>query len=123
MKGSSGNSNNTSRQLNCAHQTSRREVVLHASLADISSRIDSKQRLLAELQSRTVQLDRLRQHYQRQLEVLQAKIRETEAERDSVMANLDRVEHSEHEKLKRIRSDYEKRLQSMQVSRLIIKNY
>ncbi|KAF6779862.1 hypothetical protein AHF37_00633 [Paragonimus kellicotti] len=90
------------------------EAKLHRSLAHISSQIDSKQRLVAELQSKAAQLDQLRRHYERQLNNLQARIRDTERERDTVMANIGQLEHTGEERLRRTREEFEKRLASLQ---------
>ncbi|VDP73760.1 unnamed protein product [Echinostoma caproni] len=90
------------------------EAKLHRSLASVSSAIDSKQRLLAELQSKAAQLDHLRKHYERQLNHLQTRIKETERERDSVLANLGHLEHAGEEKLRRTREEFAKKLSSLQ---------
>ncbi|TPP66401.1 Kinesin protein [Fasciola gigantica] len=90
------------------------EAKLHRSLASVSSAIDSKQRLLAELQSKAAQLDQLRKHYERQLEHLQSRIRETERERDSVLANLGHLEHTGEERLRRTREEFAKKLSCLQ---------
>ncbi|CAL8106522.1 unnamed protein product [Calicophoron daubneyi] len=90
------------------------EKRLHVSLANVSNAIDSKQRLLAELQAKAAQLDSLRRHYERQLNNLQSRIRETEKERDSVMANLDQVEHAGEERLRKTKEEFAKKLNSLQ---------
>lgn len=93
-----------------------KEARLHQSLAHVSSEIDSKQRLIAELQSKAAELDHLKNHYERQMTSLQWRIKETEHERDSVMANLSQIEHTGEERLKRTREEFEKKLSALQVS-------
>ncbi|CAH8557297.1 unnamed protein product [Schistosoma intercalatum] len=91
-----------------------KEARLHQSLAHVSSEIDSKQRLIAELQSKAAELDHLKNHYERQMTSLQWRIKETEHERDSVMANLSQIEHTGEERLKRTREEFEKKLSALQ---------
>ncbi|CAH8582097.1 unnamed protein product [Heterobilharzia americana] len=91
-----------------------KEARLHQSLAHVSSEIDSKQRLIAELQAKAAELDHLKNHYERQMANLQWRIKETEHERDSVIANLGQVEHTGEERLKRTREDFEKKLSALQ---------
>ncbi|KAH8871452.1 Kinesin-like protein KIF21A [Schistosoma japonicum] len=94
-----------------------KEVRLHQSLAHVSSEIDSKQKLIAELQSKAAELDHLKVHYERQMTSLQWRIKETESERDSVMANLNQIEHTGEERLKRTREEFEKKLSALQLRR------
>lgn len=112
-----GDANETDNVHESAHERNVREAEakLHRSLASVSSAIDSKQRLLAELQSKAAQLDQLRKHYERQLDHLQSRIKETERERDSVLANLDQLEHAGEERLRRTREEFAKKLSSLQV--------
>ncbi|CAH8543271.1 unnamed protein product [Dicrocoelium dendriticum] len=96
--------------------TNEEEAKLHKSLAKLSSQIDSKQHLLAELQYKAAQLDQLRKHYERQLADLNNRIRETERERDTVLASMGQLEHIGEERLRRTREEFEKKLSSLQVS-------
>ncbi|KAG5450076.1 Kinesin-like protein kif21a [Clonorchis sinensis] len=98
-----------------SHQTdpTENEAKLHQSIARVSSQIDSKQRLLAELQAKAAQLDHLRRHYERKLNDLETRIRETEKERDRVLANL---EHIGEERLRRTQEEFQKKLSSLQDS-------
>ncbi|KAK4470605.1 hypothetical protein MN116_006143, partial [Schistosoma mekongi] len=91
-----------------------KEARLHQSLAHVSSEIDTKQKLIAELQSKAAELDHLKIHYERQMTSLQWRIKETEHERDSVMANLSQIEHTGEERLKRTREEFEKKLSALQ---------
>lgn len=94
--------------------TNETEAKLHKSLAKLSSQIDSKQHLLAELQFKAAQLEQLRKHYEQQLADLNNRIRETERERDKVLASMGQLEHIGEERLRRTREEFEKKLSSLQ---------
>ncbi|CAH8855280.1 unnamed protein product [Trichobilharzia szidati] len=95
-------------------QCGLKEARLHQSLAHVSSEIDTKQRLIAELQSKAAELNHLKNHYERQMASLLFRIKETERERDSIIANLGQIEHSGEERLKRTREEFEKKLSILQ---------
>ena len=57
-------------------------------LADVVGEISIKQKLIDELESSQKRLRSMRAHYEEKLCTLANKIRETEQERDKVLANL-----------------------------------
>jgi len=57
-------------------------------LADVVGEISIKQKLIDELESTQKRLRSMRAHYEEKLCTLANKIRETELERDKVLANL-----------------------------------
>jgi len=61
---------------------------LNTMLADVVGEISIKQRLIDELESTQKRLRAMRAHYEEKLSTLANKIRETELERDKVLANL-----------------------------------
>jgi len=61
---------------------------LNAMLADVVGEISIKQKLIDELESTQKRLRSMRAHYEEKLCTLANKIRETELERDKVLANL-----------------------------------
>lgn len=63
---------------------------LHENLADLTCEISIKQKLIEELELSQKRLHTLRIHYEEKLLSLESKIRETELERDRVLANLGR---------------------------------
>jgi len=59
-------------------------------LADVVGEISIKQKLIDELEASQKRLRAMRAHYEEKLCTLANKIRETELERDKVLANLGR---------------------------------
>lgn len=88
---------------------------MHQSLATLSTEIDVKKRLINELQSKQKQLKKIREHYETQLETLQTRIKETEHERDQVLANLGEVEVNNEERVRRVKNEYERKLSELKV--------
>ncbi|XP_052410499.1 kinesin-like protein KIF21A isoform X1 [Carassius gibelio] len=84
-----------------------------ADLANITCEIAIKQRLIDELENSQRRLHTLKQQYEQKLMMLQSKIRDTQLERDRVLQNMGSVESCTEEKAKKIKSEYEKRLNSM----------
>uniref|UniRef100_A0A673KKZ5 Kinesin-like protein KIF21A n=1 Tax=Sinocyclocheilus rhinocerous TaxID=307959 RepID=A0A673KKZ5_9TELE len=82
-----------------------------ADLANITCEIAIKQRLIDELENSQRRLHTLKQQYEQKLMMLQSKIRDTQQERDRVLQNM--VESCTEEKAKKIKSEYEKKLNSM----------
>uniref|UniRef100_A0A672NZ45 Kinesin-like protein KIF21A n=1 Tax=Sinocyclocheilus grahami TaxID=75366 RepID=A0A672NZ45_SINGR len=82
-----------------------------ADLANITCEIAIKQRLIDELENSQRRLHTLKQQYEQKLMMLQSKIRDTQLERDRVFQNM--VESCTEEKAKKIKSEYEKKLNSM----------
>ncbi|XP_056116380.1 kinesin-like protein KIF21A isoform X2 [Rhinichthys klamathensis goyatoka] len=84
-----------------------------ADLANITCEIAIKQRLIDELENSQRRLHTLKQQYEQKLMMLQSKIRDTQLERDRVLHNMGSVETCTEEKAKKIKSEYEKKLNSM----------
>lgn len=90
-------------------------VQLQSDLAQLSMDISIKQRLIDELENSHRKLETLRHHYEEKLLLLQNKIRETQQERDQVLSSLSSVENLSQEKVKRVKEDYEKKINDMTV--------
>uniref|UniRef100_A0A8D2L255 Kinesin family member 21A n=1 Tax=Varanus komodoensis TaxID=61221 RepID=A0A8D2L255_VARKO len=84
-----------------------------ADLANITCEIAIKQKLIDELENSQRRLQTLKRQYEEKLMMLQHKIRDTQLERDQVLQNLGSVESCSEEKAKKIKAEYEKKLQSM----------
>uniref|UniRef100_A0A8C2YIV0 Kinesin family member 21A n=1 Tax=Chinchilla lanigera TaxID=34839 RepID=A0A8C2YIV0_CHILA len=84
-----------------------------ADLANITCEIAIKQKLIDELENSQKRLQTLKKQYEEKLMMLQHKIRDTQLERDQVLQNLGSVESYSEEKAKKIKSEYEKKLQAM----------
>uniref|UniRef100_A0A663LPA5 Kinesin motor domain-containing protein n=2 Tax=Athene cunicularia TaxID=194338 RepID=A0A663LPA5_ATHCN len=84
-----------------------------ADLANITCEIAIKQKLIDELENSQRRLQTLKKQYEEKLMMLQHKIRDTQLERDQVLQNLGSVETYSEEKAKKIKSEYEKKLQAM----------
>ncbi|XP_067137573.1 kinesin-like protein KIF21A isoform X2 [Centruroides vittatus] len=84
-------------------------------LAELTCEISIKQKLIEELELSQRRLQTMRQHYEEKLIQLQNKIRETEMERDRVLANLGKsAENQSEEKVKKVKEDFEKKLNLLQ---------
>jgi hypothetical protein len=59
-----------------------------AELANLTTEIDIKQKLIEELEKSHRRMQGIKQHYEDKFQQLQAKIRSTEEERDKVLASL-----------------------------------
>ncbi|MXQ96339.1 hypothetical protein E5288_WYG020594 [Bos mutus] len=84
-----------------------------ADLANITCEIAIKQKLIDELENSQKRLQTLKKQYEEKLMMLQHKIRDTQLERDQVLQNLGSMESYSEEKAKKVRSEYEKKLQAM----------
>nr|XP_019592029.1 PREDICTED: kinesin-like protein KIF21A isoform X13 [Rhinolophus sinicus] len=84
-----------------------------ADLANITCEIAIKQKLIDELENSQKRLQTLKKQYEEKLMMLQHKIRDTQLERDQVLQNLGSVETYSEEKAKKVKSEYEKKLQAM----------
>lgn len=84
-----------------------------ADLANITCEIAIKQKLIDELENSQKRLQTLKKQYEEKLMMLQHKIRDTQLERDQVLQNLGSVESYSEEKAKKVKSEYEKKLQAM----------
>lgn len=83
-------------------------------LEALTSDIDVKQRLIQELELSQRRLQSLKQHYEDKLAQLQARIRDTQDERDKVLSSLQQHPTPQTEKVKKLRDEYEKKLTVMQ---------
>uniref|UniRef100_A0AAQ4QZY1 Kinesin family member 21A n=1 Tax=Gasterosteus aculeatus aculeatus TaxID=481459 RepID=A0AAQ4QZY1_GASAC len=84
---------------------------VQADLANITCEIAIKQKLIDELENSQRRLHTLKQQYEQKLTMLQNKIRDTQLERDKVLHNM--VESGTEEKAKKIKTEYERKLSSM----------
>ncbi|XP_069485318.1 kinesin-like protein KIF21A isoform X4 [Ambystoma mexicanum] len=84
-----------------------------ADLANITCEIAIKQKLIDELENSQRRLHTLKQQYEEKLMMLQHKIRDTQLERDQVLQNMGSMESCTEEKTKKIKTEYEKKLQMM----------
>ncbi|XP_035003823.2 kinesin-like protein KIF21A isoform X2 [Hippoglossus stenolepis] len=86
---------------------------VQADLANITCEIAIKQKLIDELENSQRRLHTLKQQYEQKLTMLHNKIRDTQLERDKVLHNMGSVESGTEEKAKKIKTEYEKKLSSM----------
>ncbi|KAK1906277.1 Kinesin-like protein KIF21A [Dissostichus eleginoides] len=86
---------------------------VQADLANITCEIAIKQKLIDELENSQRRLHTLKQQYEQKLTMLQNKIIDTQLERDKVLHNMGSVGSGTDEKAKKIKTEYEKKLSSM----------
>ncbi|XP_064634867.1 kinesin-like protein KIF21A isoform X2 [Lineus longissimus] len=87
---------------------------IHEDLAELTCEISIKQKLIEELEVSQKRLQTLRHQYEEKLNLLQAKIKDTEVERDTVLTSLGKVEVSSGDQVKKVKSQYQKKLDEMQ---------
>ncbi|KAK7486684.1 hypothetical protein BaRGS_00022085 [Batillaria attramentaria] len=87
---------------------------IHEDLAELTCEISIKQRLIEELESSQKKLHAVKMQYEDKVMQLQARIKETEVERDTVLANMGQLESMTQEKTKKVKMEYEKKLASLQ---------
>ncbi|XP_063982533.1 kinesin-like protein KIF21A isoform X1 [Diachasmimorpha longicaudata] len=90
------------------------EAAMGRELEALTSDIDVKQRLIQELELSQRRLQTMKQHYEDKLVQLQARIKDTQEERDKVLSSLQQQASPPTEKVKKLRDEYEKKLTSMQ---------
>lgn len=90
------------------------EAAMGRELEALTSDIDVKQRLIQELELSQRRLQTMKQHYEDKLAQLQARIKDTQEERDKVLSSLVQQSSPPTEKVKKLRDEYEKKLTSMQ---------
>ncbi|XP_018357316.1 PREDICTED: kinesin-like protein KIF21A isoform X2 [Trachymyrmex septentrionalis] len=90
------------------------EAAMGRELEALTSDIDVKQRLIQELEFSQRRLQTMKQHYEDKLSQLQARIRDTQEERDKVLLSLQQQPTPPTEKVKKLRDEYEKKLANMQ---------
>ncbi|XP_066599552.1 kinesin-like protein KIF21A isoform X2 [Prorops nasuta] len=90
------------------------EAAMGRELESLTSDIDVKQRLIQELELSQRRLQTMKQHYEDKLAQLQARIKNTQDERDKVLSSLQQQPAPPTEKVKKLRDEYEKKLSNMQ---------
>ena len=90
------------------------EEAMGRELEELTSTIDVKQRLIQELELSQKRLQTMKQHYEDKLAQLQARIRDTQDERDKVLYSLQQQPIPPTEKVKKLKDEYEKKLSAMQ---------
>uniref|UniRef100_A0A1B6C896 Kinesin-like protein n=1 Tax=Clastoptera arizonana TaxID=38151 RepID=A0A1B6C896_9HEMI len=83
-------------------------------LAELTSEINLKQKLIEELELSQRRLHSMKQHYEDKLLQLQAKIKATQEERDTVLASFTGQSSEPSEKVKKVKEEYERKLNGMQ---------
>ncbi|KPI95115.1 Kinesin-like protein KIF21A [Papilio xuthus] len=87
--------------------------MLTMQLAALSEDIDTKARLIEQLEASQRRLAALRAHYEHRLDTLHHQIKATGEERDKVLATLAAQASPPSEKLKRVKEEYERRVSGM----------
>ncbi|XP_067001176.2 kinesin-like protein KIF21A isoform X2 [Anabrus simplex] len=82
-------------------------------LAELTSEINIKQKLIEELERSERQLQSMRQHYEDKLMQLQQRIKATQEERDKVLASYS-GQTIVPDKVRKVREEYERKLTDMQ---------
>ncbi|KAK8733233.1 hypothetical protein OTU49_006540 [Cherax quadricarinatus] len=83
-------------------------------LADLTSEISIKQKLIEGLEQSQRRLETMRQQYEDKLNVLMNKIRATQDERDKVIANIKSSSSAGDDKVKSVKQEYERKINNMQ---------
>ncbi|KAL4225702.1 Kinesin-like protein kif21b [Mactra antiquata] len=88
---------------------------IHEDLAELTCEISIKQRLIEELEQSQKRIHAMKVQYEEKVEQLVFKIRETEMERDKVLANIGKAtETNKSENSKKVKETYERKLNDMQ---------
>ncbi|KAJ8736067.1 hypothetical protein PYW08_006723 [Mythimna loreyi] len=87
--------------------------VLSAQLAALSEDIDTKARLIEQLELSQRRLAALKSHYEHRLDTLHHQIKATNDEKDKVLASLATQASPPSDKLKRVKEEYERRVAGM----------
>ncbi|XP_074659769.1 kinesin-like protein KIF21A [Tubulanus polymorphus] len=90
------------------------DIQVHENLAELTCEISIKQQLIDRLERSQKELHTMKLQYEEKLKILQAKIQSTETERDQVLSNLDKIEHSVDGKAQKIRDQYQHKISDMQ---------
>ncbi|XP_070199772.1 kinesin-like protein KIF21A isoform X3 [Littorina saxatilis] len=88
---------------------------IHEDLAELTCEISIKQRLIEDLERTQKNMVSMKGHYEDKVMQLMTRIKETEIERDTVLANLNKVEASTNEKTKKVKTEFEKKLSTLQI--------
>ncbi|XP_021701207.1 kinesin-like protein KIF21A isoform X4 [Aedes aegypti] len=91
---------------------------LQAEINDISSDIEIKSKLIEQLELSQQRMQVMRQQYEDKLNVLNAKIVNTQKERDQVLANMSGsgivVGSAQTDRIRKVKEEYERKLSDMQ---------
>ncbi|XP_033752662.1 kinesin-like protein KIF21A isoform X2 [Pecten maximus] len=87
---------------------------IHEDLAELTCEISIKQKLVEELEQSQRRLHSMKTQYEEKVILLQHKIKATEQERDKVLANINQVSTSNHDQVKKVKMDFEKKLSVLQ---------
>ncbi|XP_021939592.1 kinesin-like protein KIF21A isoform X2 [Zootermopsis nevadensis] len=83
-------------------------------LAELTSEINIKQKLIEELERSQKRIQFMRQHYEDKLQLLHERIRATQEERDTVLLSFTNQTNKPTEKERKVRDEYERKLSEMQ---------
>ncbi|XP_064091324.1 kinesin-like protein KIF21A isoform X5 [Macrobrachium nipponense] len=83
-------------------------------LAELTSEISIKQKLIEGLEQSQRRLETMRQQYEDKLNMLMNRIRATQEERDKVLSNIKSGSSQSDEKIKSIKKEYERKIGNMQ---------
>lgn len=87
---------------------------LSGDLAELSTEISIKEKLIDELETSQKKLQSLKTQYEEKLSLLHNKIKETETERDQVLQSIKNQDSKSEEKVRKVRDDYEKKISHLQ---------
>nr|CAD7450079.1 unnamed protein product [Timema bartmani] len=83
-------------------------------LAELNSEINIKQKLIDELEQSQRRLHVMKQQYEDKLQQLMARIKNTQEERDKVLASYGGQNNQPTEKVRKVKDEYERKLTDMQ---------
>ena len=84
--------------------------LLREDLADLSTEISIKQKLIEELENSQKRLNNMKLHYEEKLSLLERKIKETETERDRVLDTIHEHDKEAAQQSQKVKADYEKKI-------------
>ena len=89
---------------------------LQAEINTLGFEIDLKKRLIGELETNNKNLEKMKSYYEDKMQLLHSRIKQIEDERDKTISQLsqDSSPNSNDDQIKKIRHDYELKLQSLQ---------
>ncbi|XP_068706448.1 kinesin-like protein KIF21A [Montipora foliosa] len=87
---------------------------LSEDLAELSTEISIKQKLIDELETSQKKLQSIKTQYEEKLSLLHNKIKETETERDQVLQSIKNQGSKSDERVRKVRDDYEKKINHLQ---------
>ncbi|XP_071100198.1 kinesin-like protein KIF21A isoform X1 [Haliotis cracherodii] len=88
---------------------------IHEDLAELTCEITIKQRLIEELEHSQKKVHAIKQQYEEKVIQLQQRIKETEIERDKVLANVGQLESESNDKQKKVKDEFAKKLTDLQL--------